>query len=155
MRWLISTIELIGQRLVAPGHDLEPRYPADPVEVDQRYGREGGELDFARLQRTRRRGAVGEDADRRSRREAAAGIPVARVLLQEIVLKIALTVPAKPGRLCSALIPQFGMESGSLLVDRQRLAGPHHPRQIELVVGQLQRPDEAAEPRVISSIGNP
>ena len=85
--------ELIGQRLVAPGHDLEPRHLADPVKVDQRYGREGGELDLARLQRARRRGAVGEDTEHDLVEKRLLRIPVARVLLQQVVLARPILAP--------------------------------------------------------------
>ncbi|OWK22094.1 hypothetical protein AJ88_15085 [Mesorhizobium amorphae CCBAU 01583] len=50
--------ELVGQPLIALGDDLEARHLGDAVEVGQRHGGESGELDFFRLERGGRRGAI-------------------------------------------------------------------------------------------------
>ena len=50
--------QLVGQPLIALGDHLEARHLGDAVEVGQRHGGKGGELDFLSLQRACRRGAV-------------------------------------------------------------------------------------------------
>ena len=50
--------ELIGQPLITLGDHLEARHLGDAVEVGQRHGGEGGELDFFGFQRAGGRGAV-------------------------------------------------------------------------------------------------
>ena len=155
--------ELVGQRLVALGDHLDAVDLADALEIGERHGREGGELDLVGLQRAGRGGAVRQHAVDDLVEQRLAFAPIVGIALEPVIFaRLVLgeferagadrRVVGRVGGDVGAFVEMLGDDAGQRRqgvadqLERRRLGEAEHRRQRVGRVDRLQiLEDDAAE----------
>ncbi len=96
--------ELIGDAVIALRDHRDARQLRQPLEIRQRHGGEGGELDLVGLERRRDRPAIGQHAVDDPVEIGTALLPIARVLLKPVELARPVLAEAEGARADEARI---------------------------------------------------